>query len=551
MGIKHVLKKLREKYRDCKYIFKHSNYLRGMIAQKESILYSRDEEDKNLILIAFYPTGGFGDSIISSKLLDELMLYGPCRIDVFCNNMVFGKAVFGQRPGVKVLPYDAYENSKYLYDIALTVEHFIHVDHYNPRHVARLSPVLADKMVELGKSMGYVRPDINQQYYREVIHFRRCELKGINRYTELNHGKVFSINDQRTAVYLEMNYQKRLEELGIAGKKYITLNRGADSMGRSTMQTKVWPLNYYEKFVELFKQQYPDIYIYQLGDKTNTKIAGIDKYILGESLEVVKWILKYSKLHLDCEGGLVHLGSQLSTKCAVIFGPTPYHLYAYPQNINIVSDKCSNCMGTHQDWAFSCFRGLSEPECTYSITPEIVMEKIRDHMELIPKKKVRLVTIDEETDASKVFNDNINLEYFKKINNSKLINFNDKTSLYYRMIVRHLDTICGNNKRIALLNVGREILPWYLIKKGYQVTIIDKDYGWSGDQSDISHCLYMQMCIANGIEVKFGNEYCIPYEDSAFDGVVIFHEDVDKSENDIKRVIKENGFIIFANSVIS
>lgn len=546
MGIKHVLKKLREKYRDCKYIFKHSNYLRGMIAQKESILYSRDEEDKNLILIAFYPTGGFGDSIISSKLLDELMLYGPCRIDVFCNNMVFGKAVFGQRPGVKVLPYDAYENSKYLYDIALTVEHFIHVDHYNPRHVAKLSSVLADKMVELGKSMGYARPDIIQQYYREAIHFRRCELKGINRYTELNHGKVFSINDRRTAVYLDMNYQKRLEELGIAGKKYITLNRGADSMGRSTMQTKVWPLKYYEKFVKLFKQQYPDIYIYQLGDKTNTKIAGIDKYILGESLEVVKWILKYSKLHLDCEGGLVHLGSQLSTKCAVIFGPTPYHLYAYPQNINIVSDKCSNCMGMHQDWAFSCIRGLSEPECTYSITPEIVMEKIHNHMTLTTDKMVSMVTFDEEEDAKNTLDENINLEIYGKINNNQLINIDNKIATYYKLVVNKIDSLHKTGKNIAVLNAGREILPWYLVKKGYQVTIIDECFGWSGNQSDISHCLYMQMCNANGIEVRYGNEYCIPYEESAFDGIIVLKGEFN-SKSDIKRVVKEKGFILLVN----
>ena len=37
-------------------------------------LIRKEECDKNLIVIAFYPTGGFGDYIISSKLLDEIKI---------------------------------------------------------------------------------------------------------------------------------------------------------------------------------------------------------------------------------------------------------------------------------------------------------------------------------------------------------------------------------------------------------------------------------------------------------------------------------------------
>ena len=77
----------------------------------------------------------------------------------------------------------------------------------------------------------------------------------------------------------------------------------------------------------------------------------------------------------------MHLATQFGTKCAVIFGPTPMHFYGYPQNINIVYEGCCNCMGSHPDWAFECFRGLAEPECMYKVTPEIVMGRVRGYIE--------------------------------------------------------------------------------------------------------------------------------------------------------------------------
>ena len=70
-------------------------YFVELINGSELDLIRKEECDKNLIVIAFYPTGGFGDYIISSKLLDEILLSTVCRIDVYCENMVFGNAIYG------------------------------------------------------------------------------------------------------------------------------------------------------------------------------------------------------------------------------------------------------------------------------------------------------------------------------------------------------------------------------------------------------------------------------------------------------------------------
>lgn len=387
MRIKEKIRKIKNRLIDSKFLFTHSHLMRNMVESIEDELISQNGKKDDILYISFYPTGGFGDYIISSKLLDEISQIVPCKIDVYCENVTFGKAVYEGREKVEIFPINTFYSQMWKYDLALKVEHFIHIEKQNANKIAKINPIFMDKLNKLGHGYRTYYPDVEQQWFRENIHFRRCEIKGINRWTELSHEGIFKIEDQKTWIPMREEYKKRLQELGLNEKKYITLNRGADSMGRSKMKTKVWPLEHYNDFVVLFKNQYPDIEIVQVGASGNAKIRGVDKYILGESLEVTKWILKGSILHLDCEGGLVHLATQLDTKCAVVFGPTPKHFYEYPQNINMVYEGCNNCMGTHPEWAFECYKGLSEPECMYKVTPEIVMKNIKSYMDSIRKEE--------------------------------------------------------------------------------------------------------------------------------------------------------------------
>ena len=76
----------------------------------------------------------------------------------------------------------------------------------------------------------------------------------------------------------------------------------------------------------------------------------------------------------------MHLATQLGTKCAVLYGPTQVTYVGYPQNINIQAGTCHDCYGLY-DNLDRCARGLDEPECMYSITPEYVMENIKKYLE--------------------------------------------------------------------------------------------------------------------------------------------------------------------------
>ena len=100
---------------------------------------------------------------------------------------------------------------------------------------------------------------------------------------------------------------------------------------------------------------------------------------MGQDIELIKYVLKNAIFHLDSEGGLTHLATQLGTKCIVLFGPTQVELLGYSQNINIVASTCKGCYFLYDDM-MKCARDLQEPECMHSITPELVMEKVDTYL---------------------------------------------------------------------------------------------------------------------------------------------------------------------------
>lgn len=332
--------------------------------------------DGQYVTIAFYPTGGMGDYIISSKLVEELQEYAFCKITVFCEKIMFGEAIYGGRNGITLEKYSGFEINRNSFDLALKVEHFVHVLNMDDQRLKVLAPQLYQRMKYIVDHWDELYINIPEQCYRERIQFERCRLLGLNRWTELRMGQAFKITNQKTVIPLNPEYEDEWKKLGLNVKGYITINRCADQMRKGMEQIKLWPKEYYEEFINLWKAQYPQMPIIQLGDSECEALSGVGRAILGQSLELTKWILKNSFCHIDCEGGLVHLATQLETKCIVIFGPTPVHMYGYEQNINLVSRLCNNCMGLHDEWAYRCYRKDQKNRCMCSIAPQTVINAI-------------------------------------------------------------------------------------------------------------------------------------------------------------------------------
>lgn len=328
----------------------------------------------DLIHVAFYPTGGLGDYIISKAVLEEIANCGKCAVTIYCDKSKFAHTIFRDITE-DIRDYWNFDIDLYKYDLAIRSEHFIHVEGYKKEKIYKQAPELWKKIYYILDNREWLYVNIDQQCYRERIQFERCRVNGLDRWTEQRMGRAFRIEDRHVNIPLAVAEENRwINELGTT--KYVTLNYGADEMIPGKSQLKLWPKNNYEEFVGLIKEKMPNITVVQLGDSNAPRIKGVDVYIFGENLEYVKYILKGSMCHIDCEGGLVHLATQLETKCIVMFGPTPVHMYGYEQNVNIVSKVCCNCMGLHDVWAYECYMGYKEAICMKSITPQKVFDEL-------------------------------------------------------------------------------------------------------------------------------------------------------------------------------
>lgn len=146
--------------------------------------------------------------------------------------------------------------------------------------------------------------------------------------------------------------------------QYITLHNGFDRQFVMTgSATKVYPR--FGDVVQAIKKKHPGILIVQIGDPVaSTQVPGVDIDLLGKTtLPEAAGLIDGALLHIDSEGGLVHVAAALDTPSAVIFGPTPPQFFAYDTNINIPPRACGGCWWVNETWMTRCPRGLQEPVC--------------------------------------------------------------------------------------------------------------------------------------------------------------------------------------------
>lgn len=334
---------------------------------------------KSISVALFLLTAVGGLFFIKRFILELVRLIPDCKIDIYTTHL--GNAIhcfysdiqninfFVQNLGVK------YVENREKYDLAIQISStgFLTVDVFKPDSFSVQYPDFMQKVQILQER---IKNDGYSDSMPRIVLFQNRRFQKQNAYTSFNYG-VFNIRDKKVPIPFDLDAAKRFETLKLG--KYITVNYGNGSCKDGSKIAKMWPLQNFNMLVTSFKRQYPDISVVQLGISDAERIDGVDRYIFGEPFELVIHILRNSMLHIDIEGGLVHLATQLGTKCAVLFGPTPEFYYGYEENINIKAGDCHDCCGVYMD-SNRCARGMKEPECMYSITPEMVMENIDKYL---------------------------------------------------------------------------------------------------------------------------------------------------------------------------
>ena len=178
---------------------------------------------------------------------------------------------------------------------------------------------------------------------------------------------------------------KILKKFNLIGKKFITVSRACEVSFAERDCTKMLPVKAYETLLGLIKKENPEILIVQLGTslKTTYIIDGVDLNLIGKtSLRDVIVLMAEAHLHIDSEGGLVHLRHFVSKKPSLVFfGPTDIDFYKYDENFNINGNSCGPCEWLSNNWQINCIKNKgSACSALNSIVIDSVFESIKDYI---------------------------------------------------------------------------------------------------------------------------------------------------------------------------
>ncbi len=162
----------------------------------------------------------------------------------------------------------------------------------------------------------------------------------------------------------------------LSGVAFATIHHGSDKKMASAggVQTKNLPTATWNQIAAHLSAA--GLKVVQLGEAHETLVEGVDVDMRGKTqLIETAFVLKMASVHVDTEGGLVHLARAMNTRSVVAFGPTPVGFFGYPQNDNIAPPLCGNCWWTSNRWATQCPRELSEPECMAAHAPRVLAQR--------------------------------------------------------------------------------------------------------------------------------------------------------------------------------
>lgn len=340
----------------------------------EEMVY--DESKTNTINICFILVGGLGDAIINYDYIycfyrrfSDLRI----KIDVANASKAF-KEFVGDSSVIADYAEAGFERTEY--DVIIEIRRYPRVVRAEYFRIAKIATNLLDYLFIL-KKYEFENP--------ERIHFgpkndgyRKIQRGDIQekRYTQPDIYGEIGLTDVYSAPVVYD--RKLLRDLDIVNEKFITIHRGCDKTFFSTDNVKLWKENNYEELIVLIKQRYQDYQVILLGEEyeRSERIKSYDLDLLGKtSVSQLKAVLRYSSLHIDTEGGLVHMRHALNGGTSiVIFGPTSDKFFGYPENINIRIDSCPDpCEWKTKDWAVNCSNSVSRHCCMESITPQMVM----------------------------------------------------------------------------------------------------------------------------------------------------------------------------------
>ena len=321
------------------------------------------------LAIAITVSGGLGDLVVIARWMRDLVAsVEPLSFDVFAPAPGLAGWVFAAVPGFgRAYPDTLDDLAGRGYDLRLRVNQTV-VVLYESARWTRLRR--APRMLAVAAKMNAARqrgglepyilhhPRLDNGLARKAVYAGRNRNDFLHSLTGLDYGgDLLGLTADETV----------LERLNLKGRVFVTLHNGFDTNFVITGQraTKCYP--HFAAVVAGLKAARPDLVLVQIGTTTSEPIPGVDLDLIGQTtLAEVAGLLQATALHLDNEGGLVHLAACYGRRSLVVFGPTPSGYFGYPQNINVDPVRCGGCWWIDELWMDRCPRGMAQPECMFS-----------------------------------------------------------------------------------------------------------------------------------------------------------------------------------------
>lgn len=342
------------------------------------------KQKSNNIRLGFYLWGGIGDALINLNYICHFVRYigsEKIQLDLYFEKPSFLNFVSELNFINKCYVGDDFNLNDY--DIFISLLCFPRILKYDKNLVELKSEKLYDLMNIYEKFNNDNFKIISAEPHSIPMEEKLASIQGKMRINQADIGQVLGISEDFILPLTLKNIDETLAKFGLSGNNFITLNRSAGSVSKNN--TKLWPIENYNQLIKLLKEKYPDVKFVQIGDNNQTAylMDDIDVNLVGKTdLEELKIILSRAKLHIDSEGGLVHIRKALNGgPSVVLFGPTSKDFFGYSANINIKSENvCYNdCQWISDNWDSMCVKtGTNDNPCMTSINPEMVFNIIKD-----------------------------------------------------------------------------------------------------------------------------------------------------------------------------
>lgn len=456
----------------------------------------------DVLRIAIAEGGGIGDACFQTTYIKEIrkMFSRPVVIDFFCR----AYRAFDGFPFIdNCMPYSQ-DLALDDYDVFIVSRRFYIVVKIDDEKTKRFSRRFYDFCMDCRRLTGET---LNMEY-NDNLYSQYCILLGKNRLEQADPHGLIPVN-RMTPRYMSWadDASGALDEFGLQPGKYITINRGAGTP-QPGRHPKLWPLDYYTRLVEMVRDAYPQYKIVQIGTPDGTPpIVGTDINLVGKtSLDQVKVILKYAALHIDGEGGMVHMRRFLNGASMVFFGPTRVDVFGYPENINLRGTLCDGgCEWVTPNWYNGCVRGFDVSPCMRAITPDMAF--------------------------------------------GELCKFLDGQSKYeFVAVPRKWRPTHGAD--IAV--IGRMDAVSEFVHAGANVMVFDLDLQMPDGVA--KNCDYLAVAHRGGFNAEFASPYNIPAADESFDVVYVEHlpdcKNPDLCMHEYMRILRVGGALILGGKYL-